>query len=148
VKNADFIARGKDLEWRERQPADQTSEVAGHRVGGAVNGRGVPPNDIEAGKWLRLAAAQGNTEARDKLAVLYRKGLLQTAQTLMDSNMLPTVSLPKLLPYRRTILRWKGADRRERVLGARAGGTGLARLHARRDTRQIQHVLGVIKSKR
>jgi hypothetical protein len=38
------------------------------------NGRGVPQNNAEALKWLRLAAAQGDAEAQNNLGSMYGSG--------------------------------------------------------------------------
>ena len=37
-------------------------------------GEGLPPDEIEAVKWYRLAAEQGNAYAQTKLGVMYDKG--------------------------------------------------------------------------
>ena len=37
-------------------------------------GKGVPKNDTEAVKWYRLAAAQGDADARNNLGFMYGNG--------------------------------------------------------------------------
>jgi uncharacterized protein len=41
-------------------------------------GRGVPRDETEAVAWLRKAAAQGNTDAKALLAILYVKNRART----------------------------------------------------------------------
>ena len=38
------------------------------------NGRGVPQDEVEAVRWFRLAAEQGNAEAQLYLGVMYSNG--------------------------------------------------------------------------
>ena len=39
-----------------------------------ANGEGVPEDDAEAARWLRLAADQGHAGAQNNLGVMYAKG--------------------------------------------------------------------------
>jgi TPR repeat protein len=72
--------------------AEKGDTVAQFRLGWVYrNGKGVPPDDVEAMKWYRKAAEQGNTDAQNNLGAMYQNGK-GVSQNIAEAVMWYTVS--------------------------------------------------------